>query len=77
MVFHVSILKKCIGYSVYILSREGLGVDANISNEDFRVDILDRQVNKFRNKEVSSVKVPWKNHLVEGATSDVEGDMMS
>ena len=32
-VFHVSMLKRCIGDSVSILPLEGLGVDANISYE--------------------------------------------
>ena len=39
------------------------------------VDILDRKINKLRNKEVASVKVLWRNHLVEGATWEAEADM--
>ncbi|WMV29938.1 hypothetical protein MTR67_023323 [Solanum verrucosum] len=67
-VFHISMLKKCIGDPVSILPLEGLGVNENLSYEEVSVEILDRQVKKLRNKEVASVKVLWRNHLVEGAT---------
>ena len=61
-------LKKCIGYPESILPIKGLGVKDNLSYEEFPVQILDRKVKKLRNKEVASVKVLWKYHLVEGAT---------
>ena len=67
-VFHVSMLKKCIGDPERILPIEGLGVKDNLSYEDFPIQILESQVKRLRNKEVVSVKVLWKNHLVEGAT---------
>ncbi|KAH0695924.1 hypothetical protein KY289_013406 [Solanum tuberosum] len=56
---------------------EGLGVDENISYEEVPVEILDRQVKKLRNKDVVSIKVLWRNHLIEGATWEAEADMMS
>ena len=49
----------------------------NLSYEEVLVEILDRQVKRLRNKEVASVKVLWRNHLVEGATWKVEADMKS
>ena len=49
----------------------------NLSNEEVSVQILDRQVKKLRNKELVSVKVLWKNHLLEGATWEAETDMKS
>ena len=54
-------IKKCIGDSKSILPIEGLGV----------------QVKELRNKEVTSVKVLWKIHLVEGATWEAVVDMKS
>ncbi|WMV41873.1 hypothetical protein MTR67_035258 [Solanum verrucosum] len=76
-IFHIYVLKKgCCRSDIYS-SLEGLGVDENLSYEEVPVEILDRQVNKLRNKEVSSVKVLWRNHLVEGATWEAEADMMS
>ena len=41
-VFHVSMLKKCLGDASSILPVEGLGVDENLSYEEVPVEILDR-----------------------------------
>ena len=49
-VFHVLILKKCIGNSMSILPLEGLEIDGNLSYEEVQVKILDGQVKKLRNK---------------------------
>ena len=73
----MSMLKKCIDDTNSILHIEGVGVDRNLSYEEVLVEILDRQVKKSKNKKVSSVKVLWKNQLVEGATWEVEADMNS
>lgn len=67
-VFHVSMLKKCIGDPNSILLIESLGVQENLSYEEVLVEILSRQVRTLRNKEVASVKVLWKNHLVKSET---------
>ena len=75
LVFHVSMLKKCIGDLESILPIEGLGVKDNLSYDEVPVQNLDRQVKKLRNKEVVSVKVLWKNHIVEDATWEAEVDM--
>ncbi|WMV50363.1 hypothetical protein MTR67_043748, partial [Solanum verrucosum] len=45
--------------------------------EEVLVKILDRQVKKLRKKEIGSVKVLWRNQLVEGATWGAKADMMS
>ena len=73
-VFHVSMVKKCIGDPEFILPIEGLGVNNNLSYEKFPFEILDRQVKRLRNKEVASVRVLWRNHLVEEATWEAEVD---
>ncbi|XP_015170477.1 uncharacterized protein [Solanum tuberosum] len=41
-VFHVSMLKRCIGDPVSILPLEALGVDENLSYEEVPDEILDR-----------------------------------
>ncbi|WMV49972.1 hypothetical protein MTR67_043357 [Solanum verrucosum] len=76
-VFHVSMLQKCDGHPTSIIFLEWLGVDESFSYEAVSIEILDRQVKKLRNKEVASVKVLWRNHLVEGATWEAEDDMKS
>ncbi|WMV46264.1 hypothetical protein MTR67_039649 [Solanum verrucosum] len=75
-VFHVSMLKKIVGDPTFIVPLEGLGVKENFSYEEAQVEIFDRQVKKLRNKEVASVKVFWRNQLVEGATWEAEADMI-
>ena len=77
LVFHVPMLKKCIGYPVSILTFEGLGVDDNLSYEEVLVQILHRQIKKFRNKEVAFVKFLWRNYLVDDAKWEAESNMMS
>ena len=77
LVFHVSMLKKCIGDFDSDLSIKDLGVQNNLCDEEIPLQILYRQVNILRNKEVTSVKVLWKNHLVDGATWEAEADKKS
>ncbi|WMV41364.1 hypothetical protein MTR67_034749 [Solanum verrucosum] len=49
----------------------------NLSYDEVLVEIFDWQVKKLRNKEVASVKVLWRNQLVEGAAWEAEANMMS
>ncbi|WMV41798.1 hypothetical protein MTR67_035183 [Solanum verrucosum] len=70
-------LKKCIGDPVSILPLEGLGVDENFFYEEVPVEIFDWQVKRLRNKEVATIKVLWRNHLVKGAIWEAEADMKS
>jgi len=50
-VFHISMLKKCMGDPSLIIRTENIGIKVS----------LDRQVCKLRTKEVASVKVLWRN----------------
>ena len=43
-VFHVSMLKKCLGDPASILPVEVLGVDEDLSYKEVPVEILERQV---------------------------------
>ncbi|KAF3678844.1 putative uroporphyrinogen decarboxylase, chloroplastic-like [Capsicum annuum] len=54
--FHVSILKKCIGDHSMVLPVEGIKVTDSLSYEEEPVEILDRQVRKLRSKEIASIK---------------------
>ncbi|KAK6791688.1 hypothetical protein RDI58_010769 [Solanum bulbocastanum] len=67
-VFHVSLLKKCVGDPTSLVPLESVTVKDSLSFEDVPVEILDRQVRRLRNNEVASVKVWWKSQSVEGAT---------
>ena len=60
-VFHISLLKKCVGDPASIVPLESVAVKDSLFYEDVPVDILDRQVRRLRNKEVASVKVLWRS----------------
>ncbi|KAH0728122.1 hypothetical protein KY284_003987 [Solanum tuberosum] len=75
-VFHVSMLRKCVGDSNAIVPLDVMGVvEDNLTYEEVPVQILDRQVKRLRNKNVASVKVLWRNQRVESATWEAEADM--
>ncbi|WMV58156.1 hypothetical protein MTR67_051541 [Solanum verrucosum] len=76
LVFHVSMLKKCMGDPLLIIPTENIGIKDSLSYEEIPLQILDRQVRKLRNKEVALVKVLWRNQFVEeAATWEAEEDM--
>ncbi|KAF3668526.1 putative ribonuclease H protein-like [Capsicum annuum] len=74
-VFHVSMFKKHIGNFVVVDPSGSFDMQDSLSYDEVRVEILDYQVRKLRNKEVLLVKVLWRNQLVEGATWETEADM--
>ncbi|WMV33785.1 hypothetical protein MTR67_027170 [Solanum verrucosum] len=57
LVFHISMLKKCMGDPSLIIPTEDIEVKDSLSYEEIPVQILDRQVHKLRTKEVASVKI--------------------
>ncbi|WMV45062.1 hypothetical protein MTR67_038447 [Solanum verrucosum] len=73
--FHISMLKKCMGDPSLFIPTKNIGIKDSLSYEEIPVQILDRQVRKLRTKEVASVKVLWKNQIVEEATWEAEEDM--
>ena len=50
-------------------------LDENLSYEEEPVSIIDRYICKLRSTEIASIKVQWKNRLVEEATWEKEADM--
>ena len=74
-VFHISLLKKCVGDPASVVPLESLEVKDIVSFEDVTIEILDRQFRRLRNKEVSSVKVLWRSQSVEGDTWEAEAAM--
>ena len=76
-VFHVSMLKKCLGDPALILHVEGLGTDEDLSYEEVPVEILDRQVKWRRNEEIVTVTVLWINNHIGGDMWEDESNMRS
>ncbi|WMV59199.1 hypothetical protein MTR67_052584 [Solanum verrucosum] len=71
-VFHISLLKKCVGDPESIVPLEIVAVKDSLTYEDVPVEILNRQVRRLRNKEVASVKVLWMSRSVKGATWEAD-----
>ncbi|XP_069152706.1 uncharacterized protein [Solanum lycopersicum] len=76
-VFHISLLKKCVGDPTSVVQLESVAVRDSLSYEDVPVEILDRQVRKLRSKEVATVKVLWRSLSVEGDTWEAEASIKS
>ncbi|XP_015161579.1 uncharacterized protein [Solanum tuberosum] len=74
-VFHVSMLRKCVGDPSRITPTEDVQVMRDLTYEEVPIAILDRQVRKLRNKDVASVKVLWRNQQVEEVTWEAEKAM--
>ncbi|WMV57729.1 hypothetical protein MTR67_051114, partial [Solanum verrucosum] len=64
-----------IGDPSLILPTESIRIKDNLSYGEIPVQILDRQVRRFRTKDVASVKVLWRNQFVEETTWEAEEDM--
>ncbi|WMV45484.1 hypothetical protein MTR67_038869 [Solanum verrucosum] len=67
-VLHISMFKKFMGDPSLITSTENSGIYDILSYEEIPIQILDRQVRKFRTKEVALVKVLWRNQFFKEAT---------
>ncbi|WMV54674.1 hypothetical protein MTR67_048059, partial [Solanum verrucosum] len=67
-VFHISLLNKCVSDLASIVPLGSVAVNDSLTYEDVPVEIFDRQVRRFRNKQVASVKVLWKSQFIERAT---------
>ena len=74
-VFHVSMLRKCIGDPSKIMPVKEIQIMEDLNFEEQPVVILDRQIRRLRNKEVASVKVLWRNNNREETTWESE-DLM-
>ncbi|XP_070050651.1 uncharacterized protein [Nicotiana tomentosiformis] len=74
-VFNVSMLNKVVGDLLLIVPVETIEVNEGMTYQEIPLTILDRQVRKLRNKEISSVKVLWQNQQVEEATWDAEEEI--
>ncbi|XP_015161872.1 uncharacterized protein [Solanum tuberosum] len=74
-VFHVTMLQKYMPNESYVLSLDSVVLVPNLSFEEEPIAILDRQVQKLKTTEISSVKVQWKHHSVGEATWETESEM--
>ncbi|KAJ0986077.1 hypothetical protein J5N97_004433 [Dioscorea zingiberensis] len=74
-VFHVSVLRKCLGDQHQILSGPTVELAPDLTYVEGPVRILDRREQALRNKTIPLVKVLWNHHQVEEATWEREDQM--
>ncbi|KAL4021738.1 hypothetical protein IC575_020549 [Cucumis melo] len=74
-VFHVSMLRRYVADPTHVVDFEPLQISENLRYEEQSVEILAREVKKLRSREISLIKVLWRNHGVEEATWEREEDM--
>ena len=67
-VFHVSTLRKYISDPLHVLQPQTVELSENLTNEEYPVAIVDRQVRQLCTKEIPMVKILWSNHTVEDCT---------
>lgn len=75
-VFHESILKRLLGDPNTIVPLEGVGVQENLTYKKVSIEILDRQMKRLCNKDMTLAKILWRNQLVERTTWEAESDMI-
>ena len=56
-VFHISMLRKYIPHPSHVLPTQKVTIEKDLSYEEKPVAVLNRQVRKLRNKEISMIKV--------------------
>ena len=74
-VFHVSMLRKCLGEPSHIIQTEYTKPTQDLSFDEILMAILDQQVRKLRSRDVASVTILWRNQNIEEATWEAEEDM--
>ena len=71
-VYHISMLRMYISDPSHVLEALEIELRDDLSYEEQPVQILGMEEKELRNKTISSVEVPWRNHLVEEATWERE-----
>ncbi|XP_060183088.1 uncharacterized protein LOC132613047 [Lycium barbarum] len=64
-VFHVSVLMKYLSDGSHVILWASVLLNQNLTFEEEPIAILDRQVRKFKSKEITLVKVQWMHRPVE------------
>ena len=60
--FHVFILRRYRSDPSHVQQESEIQLTEDLSYKEELVEILDRQINKLRNKEIPIVKVKWSRH---------------
>lgn len=76
MVFHMSLLKKCVSDPIFIIPWESVGVKESLAYEEVLAEIPDWQVKKLRNEVVAFINVLWRNQKVESVTWEAKAKVI-
>ena len=71
-VFHVLMLRRYSSDLSHVVSSETIELRPDLTYEKELVKILAREVKELRNKQISLVKVLWRNHKAKEATWESE-----
>jgi len=74
-VFHVSQLRKYVPDPSHVISYEPLHMLEDMSYAEEPVQILDRKEKQLRSKNISLVKILWRNQNIEEATWELEEEI--
>ena len=74
-VFHVSMLKKYVPDTSYVLDYKHLQLKGDLTYKEHPIQILNIKIKELRNKKISSIKVLWGNRSVEDTTWEREEAM--
>ena len=74
-VFHISMLRPYKPDFNRAIDYQPIEINQDLTYVEVPVAIVDRRIKKLRNKEITLVKVIWRNHDVEEATWELESDM--
>ncbi|XP_038896243.1 uncharacterized protein LOC120084521 [Benincasa hispida] len=74
-VFHVSMSRRYVTNPSHMVDFEPLHLNENLSYEEKPIQIIAREVKVLCNREVSLVKVLWRNHRFNEAIWEREDDM--
>jgi hypothetical protein len=67
-IFHVSQLKKCLKALVDVVLPEETPLEANLSNPEHPIKVMDQKDRVTRRKTIKLFKIQWSNHSEEEAT---------
>ena len=70
--FYVSMLRRYRSDPSHVVSSETIELRLDLTYEDEPVEILAQEVKELRKKQIPLVKVLWRNHKTEEATSESE-----
>ncbi|XP_020548189.1 uncharacterized protein LOC110011719 [Sesamum indicum] len=74
-VFHVLMLRRYRSNPSHIIREPEIEIFEELTYEEEPAEILDRNLRKLRNEDISMVKVTWSHHSPMEATWEVEEHM--